>query len=152
MAVADADVCVAYAKVRELYSDKLPESLKPQQLTCLVKLLNSKNVFAVLPTGFGKSLVYGVFPLLKDEIESTSSPNSHTKSCAIIISPLISIMKNQVQIWRDRGIPSVHVTTKEKMTHEEIEGMPTLMLIINVILLHFSACVVNKNVFNFNIL
>ena len=38
------------------------ESLKPEQETVVRVFLGGKNVFAALPTGYGKSLCYACFP------------------------------------------------------------------------------------------
>lgn len=42
--------------------------LKSQQKECLAHLLNGTNVFAMLPTGFGKSLIYTLFPLIQKKV------------------------------------------------------------------------------------
>ena len=55
--------------VDELLSEyQLNLKLKSEQVECLEHLLNSKNVFAMLPTGFGKSLIYTLFPLLQKKV------------------------------------------------------------------------------------
>ena len=43
-------------------------SLKEEQMKALTALAERRNVFAVLPTGFGKSLIYGLLPLIYDEV------------------------------------------------------------------------------------
>ncbi len=37
--------------------------LKPEQEECLVHILNGGDVVALLPTGFGKSLIYQALPI-----------------------------------------------------------------------------------------
>lgn len=58
------------------------------------KLLDGKNVFAVLPTGGGKSLLY-------------QFPATYTGKTTVIISPLISLMNDQCKFLNSRNIPSV---------------------------------------------
>ena len=54
----------------ELVTSKLKLILKEEQKCAIVNLCNKKNVFAILPTGYGKSIVYTVTPLILDEVRS----------------------------------------------------------------------------------
>jgi len=38
--------------------------MKPEQMSGAILFLKGSNVFAVLPTGFGKTLSYGCLPLV----------------------------------------------------------------------------------------
>ena len=64
--------------------------LKPEQSEAIESLLNGKDVFAVLPTGFGKSLIYQSFVFAK-EIMDGHSPT------IIVIIPLRSIIQEQLK-------------------------------------------------------
>ena len=57
-------------------------------------ILNGGNTLAAFPTGYGKSLCYQLPALMQPGV-------------AIIVSPLISLMKDQVDALRGRGIHSV---------------------------------------------
>ena len=46
---------------------------------------------AVLPTGFGKSMIFTVFALARQELSTTC-----TRTCIIVISPLKSIIDDQI--------------------------------------------------------
>lgn len=59
------------------------KSFRPGQQEIIENILNGENVLAVLPTGAGKSLCYQIPALISDNF-------------SIIISPLIALMKNQV--------------------------------------------------------
>jgi hypothetical protein len=48
--------------------------LKPEQKDILAHLLDGSDCFGILPTGFGKSLNFTLFPLLKDQAENVSFP------------------------------------------------------------------------------
>lgn len=70
------------------------ESFKGEQEAIIQNLLNSNDTFVIMPTGGGKSLCYQLPALI-------------LKGTAIIISPLIALMKNQVDQIRSLG--SEHV-------------------------------------------
>ena len=64
--------------------------LKPEQSEAIESLLNGKGVFAVLPTGFGKSLIYQSFVFAKEIIDG------HSSTITVII-PLGSIVQEQLK-------------------------------------------------------
>lgn len=45
---------------------KLSIDLKEKQLEAILKFLSGKDVFVSLPTGYGKSLIYEILPLVFD--------------------------------------------------------------------------------------
>ena len=51
-----------------LERQKSKYKLKQEQIACLRHLNNGKHVLGCLPTGYGKSEVIKLFPLLKDEV------------------------------------------------------------------------------------
>src|SRR5881296_3317049 len=69
------------------------------QLRVLGPLLAGRNVLAVLPTGAGKSLCYQVPALLSTGL-------------TLVISPLISLMQDQVGALRRRGIAAAYLNSQ----------------------------------------
>ena len=69
------------------------------QLKVLGPLLAGRDVLAVLPTGAGKSLCYQVPALLRQGL-------------TLVISPLISLMQDQVGALRRRGINAAYVNSQ----------------------------------------
>ena len=63
--------------------------LKEEQEMAVNHLLNGRDVMAILPTGFGKSMIFTVFALAKQEL-------SLTKTSVLVISPLKSIINDQI--------------------------------------------------------
>ena len=60
-------------------------------LTSVCDLARGKDVFAIMPTGFGKSLIFQLFPRLAKAALTLEN------STIIVVSPLISIMRDQVE-------------------------------------------------------
>ena len=67
--------------------------MKPEQMNVVISFLRGRDVFAVLPTGFGKTLCYACLPLVFDEL---SQAKEAKPSIVIVITPLNAIMKDQV--------------------------------------------------------
>lgn len=66
------------------------DGMKAEQMEVVTNIL-SGDVFAVLPTGFGKSLCFACLPAVFDELLPLEEP-----SIIITVTPLIVIMKDQV--------------------------------------------------------
>ena len=69
------------------------QQMKPQQLEVIESFIKGNDVFGVLPTGFGKSLCYGCLPLVYDTL--LQKPKGY--SIALVVTPLVAIMKDQVR-------------------------------------------------------
>ena len=55
-----------------------------------------KDVFISLPTGSGKSLCYACLPHVFDELRSRAGENLVHHSIVVVVSPLSSLMQDQV--------------------------------------------------------
>ncbi|MDA8431432.1 MAG: DNA helicase RecQ [Nitrospiraceae bacterium] len=84
------------------------QAFRPNQEEIIRSILAGRDVFAVMPTGGGKSLCYQLPAMMKE-------------GTAVIISPLISLMKDQVDAARENGIPAAFINSS--MTAEEISGV-----------------------------
>ncbi len=62
--------------------------LKPEQENSLVHILNGGEVVALLPTGFGKSFIYQLLPIVSEKLGRPKSG----KAIIVIVSPLVALM------------------------------------------------------------
>src|SRR3954466_7796096 len=74
------------------------DEFRPAQREVIESVLAGKDVLCVMPTGAGKSLCYQL-------------PAAVSGGLSIIVSPLISLMENQVQQLRDEEISASMVNS-----------------------------------------
>jgi len=95
----DLDQRFKYACENALKSFDLNE-FKENQSLALKEIVNGKDVFVILPTGAGKSLIFQAAPLVFDYMEGKTSP----RSIVLVISPLVSLMRDQVNFLMTKNI------------------------------------------------
>ena len=83
------------------------KSFRPMQEEIINSALEGNDVLALMPTGGGKSICFQVPALAKDGI-------------AIVVSPLIALMKDQVSNLKERGVRALAVYSG--MSAEEIDA------------------------------
>ncbi|XP_011409396.1 PREDICTED: uncharacterized protein LOC105316269 [Amphimedon queenslandica] len=81
------------------------QKLKKDQARVIRSFVEGNDIFACLPTGFGKSLCYFSLPVIFDLLHERSSPTS----AIIVISPLQALMMDQVVSLKNKGIKAVTV-------------------------------------------
>ncbi len=98
MAAASDSHAEFNSAVNNALKDYPVESLHKEQEVCLRNLVYGRDVFGILPSGFGKSLIFQLFL----RVMSTVNQND-TVSTIIVVTPLVAIMKYQVdqlnKIW-----------------------------------------------------
>ena len=80
------------------------ESLKEERLLAIQEFVWDKDVFVSLPTGFGKSLIYGLLTPVIGRIRG----HAIATSVALIVSPLASLMIDQKSRFLPKGISAVN--------------------------------------------
>ena len=85
----------------------------PLQQDIIEDVLNKEDVLALMPTGGGKSLCYQLPALLLDGL-------------TIVVSPLIALMKDQVDALVSNGVPAVYINSS--LTPAEIAETKNALL------------------------
>ena len=96
---------VAFERVLQTFGI---EKLKDLQREALEKLVGGEDVFVIQPTGSGKSLIFQSAPIVFDTVRPSA------KSIALVISPLVSLMEDQVRYLKSIGISAEFIGEDQK--------------------------------------
>lgn len=101
------------SSIRKFLKEKYGyENFRNSQENIIIDILNGKDIFTIMPTGGGKSICYQIPSLIFEGI-------------TIVISPLISLMKDQVDELIRIGILAVYInsTLTSKQYMERVNGI-----------------------------
>lgn len=94
--------------IKQLLKDKFGyDDFRQGQETIINHVLNQENVLGIMPTGGGKSICYQLPALMLENL-------------TLVISPLISLMKDQVDALNMMGIPATFINStisQQEMNH-----------------------------------
>ena len=83
------------------------DSFRPGQSGIVLAILTGHDVLGVMPTGAGKSICYQI-------------PAAILPGVAIVISPLISLMRDQVDALNDVGLPAAFINTTQTPDEQDL--------------------------------
>lgn len=81
------------------------DSFRPNQLEVMKDVLSQRDVLAIMPTGGGKSLCFQL-------------PALAMNGTAIVVSPLIALMKDQVDALRANGVAAAYYNSSLSQEHQ----------------------------------
>lgn len=105
------------------------DQFRDNQEAIILNLLQGKNTFVIMPTGAGKSLCYQLPAIMQEGL-------------AIIISPLIALMKDQVDQLQARGIKAALLNST--LSQKNINETKQEVLSGNIKLLYVAPETLNK--------
>jgi len=119
---------------KDILKERLKEifgysQFRGNQETIIRNLLDGKNTFVIMPTGAGKSLCYQLPAMIRDGL-------------AIVISPLIALMKNQVDQMNAYGVNARFLNST--LSKGEITRLKKECMLGNVKLLYVAPESLNK--------
>ena len=113
--------CLEFALLNSLYQDII---IKPKQVLCLESIYMQNDVMCVLPTGYGNSLIFHLLPMLLfakfklrfdllRDWRLNGICTTVVNSIVIVVSPLNSLMSNQISRLNVSGIRASVIKIKE---------------------------------------
>ena len=83
-------------------------TLKDEQRKAVKQLYGKKDLVAVLPTGFGKSLIFQLLVLLENR-----NRNGHTQTASVlVVCPITSIINDQIFEVESMGLSACNLSEK----------------------------------------
>ena len=115
--------------LNSLYQETI---LKPKQVICLESAYLERDVMCVLPTGYGKSLIFHLLPMLLfaklkwrgnllSQWKSKGLCTATVDSIVIVVSPLNSLMTNQISRLGLSGIRASAINVKQASSTTTID-------------------------------
>ncbi len=99
---------VRYALDESNYHDLF---LKVKQYKVLETLILRKDTVAVLPTGYGKSVLFHLLPFVFDFFSAKDRKSIQDKSMVLVITPLNALIEDQMASLKRRGIKAAILNT-----------------------------------------
>ncbi|XP_065884449.1 uncharacterized protein [Dysidea avara] len=112
------------AAIEDSIQDLGLDTIKPKQRDAIQSFLSGNDTLVVLPTGYGKSLIYAVLPLIFDKLRGCQK-----ESIVLVVSPLTALMMDQKRILSQKGLSVEYVGEKLENIDDVLKGKVQLVYI-----------------------
>ena len=106
----------AKCKIKSIFKLQNLTECQEKGLKCLIM---GRDVLTILPTGAGKSLIFQSFPIVFDVMHLKPLNSPTPPSICLVISPLSSLMQDQVMYLNSVGIKAAFIG--DDQTDEEVK-------------------------------
>lgn len=103
---------INYALRSSNYQDMF---LRVKQYKVLEAVLSGRDVIAILPTGYGKSVIFHLLPFLFDYITKLNNQTSQNR-IILVVTPLNALVEDQLKILTKRGISATVLKSTTTVT------------------------------------
>ncbi|KAF7561120.1 hypothetical protein G7046_g3046 [Stylonectria norvegica] len=102
------------------------KAFRHEQKDAIARILGGSNALVVFPTGAGKSLCYQIPGIAFEEMDAmTEERDAGSSGITIVVSPLIALMKDQVDALKRKGIAAECMDSTKSW--EEIQKINALL-------------------------
>ena len=125
-------------------------NIKPKQAKCLEALFYRRDTLAVLPTGYGKSLVYQLLPSLLHERNlfeqrrSEEAVLSQASPVILVVAPLNSLVDDQLRKLNERTGLKAAVLKNNQEGDFSCDQPGIKDALFDIVFLHPEACLSSK--------
>ena len=113
--------CLEFAILNSLYSEVI---LRPKQVICLEKIFLNSDTMAILPTGYGKSLIFCLLPALLFAKKNGVRNGGNISSIVIVVSPLNALIASQISRLSAGGVRASALDVKRSEQEAEDDSEP----------------------------
>ena len=96
-------------------------NLNVKEVICLEAIYHGRDVVAVLPTGYGKSVIFHLLPSLFLDKINCGRRAAQSHPVVIVVSPLNALIKDQIRRLKEGNVNAAILNMKNKTNSEDLE-------------------------------
>ncbi len=90
-----------------------------RQLAVIQRILSGGHALVIMPTGMGKSVCYQIPAILANDAPGGQQQEQSQALLTLVISPLIALMKDQVDALNARGVSATYINSSLRRNERE---------------------------------
>ena len=96
-------------------------NLNVKEVICLEAIYHGRDVVAVLPTGYGKSVIFHLLPSLFLDKINCGHRAAQSHPVVIVVYPLNALIKDQIRRLKEGNVNAAILNVKNKTNSEDLE-------------------------------